>query len=119
MNPNVVNKLIQQTEGIAPLTWDECEKHNLKYYQEVFIVPKFSPQTFGEWYALLQKIDSNSFISTFHLKKAIEKWQDKRDTWSFLKSYIDKMAFHERPGKSKLSRFPGGSTILSSTTAFH
>ena len=50
MCPDVVNALLKEAKGIAPMTWDKCEKHNLKYYQEVFIIPKFDPQTYGEWY---------------------------------------------------------------------
>ncbi len=49
MCPDVVNALFKQAGGVAPMTWEECEKHNLKYYKEVFIVPKFDPQTYGEW----------------------------------------------------------------------
>ncbi len=44
MCPNVVNALLKQAGGVAPMTWNECEKHNLKHYQEVFIVPKFVPR---------------------------------------------------------------------------
>ena len=32
MCPDVVNALLQQAGGIAPMTWDECEQHNLKHY---------------------------------------------------------------------------------------
>ena len=60
MCPDVVNALLKQAGGIAPMTWGECEQHNLKYYKEVFIVPKFDPQTFGEWNRLLLKDGSQS-----------------------------------------------------------
>ena len=69
--PDVVNALLKQAGGVAPMTWQECEIHNLKYYKEVFIVPKFDPKTFGEWYHLLQKMDQNLFVRTFHLKRLI------------------------------------------------
>ncbi len=44
MCPDVVNTLLKQAGGVVSMTWDECEKHNLKYYKEVFIVPKFNPR---------------------------------------------------------------------------
>ncbi len=38
------------------MEWDECQRHNLRYYkQEVFIMSKFDPRTRGDWYKLLQK----------------------------------------------------------------
>ena len=69
MCPGVVNALLKQADGVTVMTWDECEKHNLKHYKEVFIVPKFDPQTYDEWHQLLQKIDPNPFIRAYHLKK--------------------------------------------------
>ena len=47
MCPAVVNALLKQAGGIAPITWGECEKHNIKYYREVFIVPKFDSTDFS------------------------------------------------------------------------
>ena len=73
MCPDVVNALLKQADGIAPMTWGECEKHNLEHYKEVFIMPKFNPRTYREWHQLLQKIDANPFIRAFHLKKADEQ----------------------------------------------
>ncbi len=70
MCPGVVKTLLQQAEGIASMTWKECEEHNLKRYKEVFIVPQFNPQTVEEWYQLLLKINSNSFVRAFHFKQA-------------------------------------------------
>ncbi len=77
MCPDVVNELLQQAGGITSMTWKECELHNLKHYKEVFIVPKFDPQTYEEWYQLLLKIDPNPFIRPYHLKKVDEAWNDK------------------------------------------
>ncbi len=82
MCPDVVNALLKQAGSIAPMTWGECEKHNLKYYKEVFIISKFDPSTYGKWYTLLQKMDPNPFIRAYHLKKADEQWHDK-DTSSW------------------------------------
>ena len=73
MCPDVVNALLEQTGGVAPITWAECEKHNLERYKKVFIVPIFNPQTFGEWQGLLLETDLNSFISAYHLKKVTEE----------------------------------------------
>ena len=85
MCPDVVNTLLKQTGGIAPMTWDECEKHNLKYYKEVFIVPKFDPQTYGEWHMLLQKMNPNPFIRAYHLKMADRQWSDNvTSSWDSL-----------------------------------
>ncbi len=89
MCPDVVNALLQQADGVASMIWQECEKHNLKYYQEVFIVPKFDPQTFGDWNQLLQKMDLTPFIKAFHLKKVDELWHDNdSSSWENLKKYV-------------------------------
>ncbi len=88
MCPDVVNALLKQASGVAPMTWDECEKHNFKHYKEVFIVPKFDPQTYGEWYQLLQKMDPNPFIRAYHLKKADEQLHhDVSSSWEKLRGY--------------------------------
>jgi serine/threonine protein kinase len=89
MCPDVVNALLKEAKGIAPMTWDECEKHNIKYYKEVFLIPKFDPKTFGEWNTLLQKMDPNLFIRAFHLKKADEQWHDSdSSSWERLKKCV-------------------------------
>ena len=89
MCPDVVNALLKQASDVSPMTWEECEKHNLKYYKEVFIVPKFDPQTFDEWNTLLQKMDPNPFVRAFHLKKADEQWHDKdSQSWEALCSFV-------------------------------
>ena len=56
MSPDVVNTLLKQAGGAASVTWQECEKHNLTYYREVFILPEFDPQTYSQWDQLLQKM---------------------------------------------------------------
>ena len=84
MCPDVVNTLLKQAGGVASMTWQECEQHNLKHYKEVFIIPKFAPQTYGEWYQLLQKMDPNPFIRAFHLKKVNEHSSIYRDDILFL-----------------------------------
>ena len=77
MCPDVVNTLLKEAKGIAPMTWQKCEQHNKKYYNnEVFIIPKFNPQNFGAWNTFLQKMDPNPFIRTYHLKKVDEAWHD-------------------------------------------
>ena len=100
MCPDVVNALLKQAGGVAPMTWDECEKHNFKHYKEVFIVPKFDPQTYGEWYQLLQKMDPNPFIRAYHLKKADEQWHhDVTSRWEKWREYIG-----DNSGVTKQSR---------------
>ncbi len=94
MNPDVVNEIIQQAGGVAPVTWDECEKHNQKYYKEVFIVPKFDPQTFGEWKRLLHNIEPNPFIRAYHLKMADKQWHDYNTTsWVRLTSWVGRFGY--------------------------
>ena len=91
MCPDVVNTLLKQADGVAPMTWQECEKHNQKYYKEVFIVPKFAPQTFREWNDLLQKMDPNPFIRAYHLKKADEQhYNMDTSSWAKLKDSVFK-----------------------------
>jgi hypothetical protein len=88
MCPGTVNVLLAQAGDIALMTWAEYEKHNWEHYQEVFIVSKFNPQTFGEWYQLLLKMDSNPFIRALHLQKADEQWLDSdTSSWEKLKNY--------------------------------
>jgi serine/threonine protein kinase len=89
MCPGVVNALLEHMEGIAPMTWEECEKHNQEHYKEVFIISKFAPQTYRKWYDLLLKMDCNSFICDFHLMKADKKWRDNGTTsWESLKAGV-------------------------------
>ncbi len=95
MCPDVVNALLKQAGGVAPMTWQECKQHNFKYYKEEFIVPKFAPQTYGEWYQLLLKIDLNPFIRAFHLKNVNEQWHnDDSSSWEHLKGSVG----HEAEG---------------------
>ena len=103
MCPDVVNALLKQAGGIAPITWDECEKHNLKHYNEVFLIPKFDPQNLGEWNALLQKMNFNEFVRASHLKKADERWHDG-DTlsWeSMVKNVMARRAWFWRKEKKE------------------
>ena len=90
MCPDVVNALLKEAKGIAPMTWEKCEEHNLNYYKEVFIVPKFNPQTFNEWNTLLQKMDPNPFVRAFHLKKIDRLWHDvDTSSWENFKGYMN------------------------------
>ena len=110
MNPEVVNEVIKQAGDVASITWQECEQHNLKYYKEVFIVPKFDPKTFGEWNRLLQKMDSNQFIRSFHLKKADGEWHNyNSSSWENLKKYVD------AGGIFRSSEMGCGSPLVSAT----
>ena len=93
MCPDVVNALLKQAGGVAPMAWEECEQHNLKHYKEVFIVPKFDPQTYGEWRQLLQNIDPNPFIRAYHLKKVDEQWHDaESSSWERFKGHVESVA---------------------------
>ncbi len=98
----VVNALLKQVGGVTPMTWDECEKHNLKHYKEVFIVPKFAPRTFKEWYQLLQKMDQNPYICAFHFKQveAYERTKDK--SWATWKAGMEGSRDDDRSCMSKV-----------------
>ncbi len=97
MCPDVVNVLLKEAKGIAPMTWGECEKHNQKFYQEVFIIPKFDPETFGEWNGLLQKMDPNPFIRAYHLKKVDEVWHDSdSSSWDSWRLYVQRILNHKK-----------------------
>jgi hypothetical protein len=89
MNPEIVNELLKQTGRVAPMTWLECESHNLKWYKEVFIMSKFAPQTYGEWYQLLLKIEPSPFLRVYHLKCADDVWHDRdSSSWEMLKHVV-------------------------------
>ncbi len=97
MNPDVVNELLKQAGGVAPFTWDECEEHNQRFYGEVFIVPKFDPQTYRKWHQLLQKMDPNQFIRAFHLKKVLEQIpQVSSGSWEDLYGHVKNEARIEK-----------------------
>ena len=72
---HIVNELFKQTGGIAPMTWDHAKNIIRKYYKEVFIIPKFDPKTYREWYQLFTKDGSHKsiFIRSYHLKKVNEQ----------------------------------------------
>ena len=92
MCPDVVNALLQQLGGVASMTWQECKQHNLKHYKEVFIGPEFNPQTYGDWYELLQKMNFNTFIRTFHLKQVDKKWHNNdTGSWENLTWHADRL----------------------------
>ncbi len=89
MCPDVVNTLLKQAGGVASMTWQECENHNLKYYKEVFIVEKFQPPIWGDWYNLLVKINDNLFLRTFHLNQVNKTLpKDEPMDWKELKEGI-------------------------------
>lgn len=45
MHPETVALLIKLANGIAPMTWEECEQHNRKHYKGVFVWPDgYQPQ---------------------------------------------------------------------------
>ncbi len=91
MCPHVVNALLQHTSGVASMTWQKCEQHNLQYYGEVFIIAKFNPQTYGEWNELVQKMDPNLFIRTFHLNKSYQQYSGySHGSWENLQNFLKK-----------------------------
>ena len=87
MCPNVVSILLKQTNGIVPMTWKECEEHNLKHYNRLFITPWFI-RTYTEWYLFLNGvkgvIDWNSFLFNAYLKHLPRNIKD----WGEFKNYV-------------------------------
>ena len=90
MNPVVVNELLKQMGGIAPMTWEECKRHNQLRYEEVFIVEKFSPQNVVEWNELLKQIEPSPFVREYHVKKYGEGGCGiLRSSWETLRAIAD------------------------------
>lgn len=89
MNPEVIDALLKQMNDVSPMTWEECEKHNLEHYKETFIISKFEPKTFKEWSQLLKKMEISKFVREYHLKKADELWHDEdSSSWKKLVDYV-------------------------------
>lgn len=90
MNPAVVNTLIEHADREETITiWQECEEHNLKHYNGTFIVPKFEPTTYREWYNLLEKIDKYPFLQDYHLKMVDNYWHDSDSSnWDSWKKFV-------------------------------
>jgi hypothetical protein len=92
MCPDVVNALLQQAGGVAPMTWKECETHNEKHYYSVFFVSEsndFEPLSNEHWLQQLLKIAHNPFLRAFHLNKANEQWHDEdTSSWKNLIKYV-------------------------------
>ena len=45
MNFLIVNDFIDHMNGISPLTFEECEQHNMKYYHQKWSLPETVPTT--------------------------------------------------------------------------
>ena len=101
MCPDVVNALLKQTDGVASMTWDQCQRHNRKrYHNQIFIVSKFNPRYYSEWNLLLGKMDPNLFIRVYHLEEVAKQRHDLT-TWEKLREYVQKEC-------DLLSRLGGG-----------
>ena len=85
MCPNVINALMTRVDGVAPMTWAQCEEHNKTYYKEVF-VKTYEPKARWAWHSLLETIESNKFMKTIHLEKACKYYQEKY-SWESLKNF--------------------------------
>lgn len=73
MNPEVLGSLLSQMGGGSPLNWEAIEEHNQQYYGELWAMPKFSASTYGEWYALQQKIEPLPFLKKIHLDEYLRR----------------------------------------------
>ena len=126
MCPSVVNALLKKAGGVAPMTWEECETHNLKFYEEVFIMAKFDPMTIGEWDKLLKKIDQSPFVRSYHLMAADGHWHDKdTKSWKKLLDYVNREMNDARASPDGLSKIAikqgsrlGWSVSLSTETGY-
>jgi ankyrin repeat protein len=107
MCPGVVNVLLKQTGRGEPMTWQECEAHNLKYYREMFIIPQFLPTTYKDWHNLLLKMDCNPFIRNTHfdIYCCQHKGNSNLLNWQGLKKYVMKN-FEIHMQRSKLVSHP-------------
>ena len=102
MSPVVVYTLLREADGIAPITWSECEKHNLTHYREVFAVSKLTPKTFEEWHKVLSKITPNKFLRTYHTRVIQNDWFDHNSpTWNEILAWVKKKSARklDKPGK--------------------
>ncbi len=102
MSPVIVYALLREADGIAPITWSECEKHNLTHYREVFAVSKLTPKTFAEWHKVLSKITPNKFLQTHHARVIQNDWWDiDRPTWDEILTWVKKKSTRklDKPGK--------------------
>ena len=60
MNPLVVDQLLKNLHGKMPLSWEDCERHNLKHYKVMWVFPDIVPGGSSEWTKYLQ--EANAFI---------------------------------------------------------
>lgn len=96
MNPNVVKQLLKELNNVSPMTWKECEDHNMLHYKELFTINNFLPKTFGAWEILLKKIDSNDFIKSYHLQEAAKEWEDDcTSSWKIFQKWVCDNALSE------------------------
>ncbi len=83
MCPNIINALLTRVDGVAPMTWAECENHNRAYYNKVF-VGTYERQDCSGWRILLENIESNKFLKSIHLEGACKHYQQQY-SWENLK----------------------------------
>jgi serine/threonine protein kinase len=92
MSPDVVNYLIAQfKEEASSITWEACEGHNKEHYGQTFLIMKFAPYTYRDWYNLLLKIEPNKFLSECHLIQVRNIWGESDSacsSWLALKEYV-------------------------------
>ncbi len=86
MNPEVVQYFIKQRDKNAPATsWSACEEHNKKYYGQTFLIMKFAPDTYKDWYDLLEKIEPNEFLVGYHLDRMQNDFEDTSWCCNFIR----------------------------------
>ena len=69
LNPKVIKALLEQTDGVSPMTWDECKFHNEIFYQQIFITgnPEYIYQNFEYLEQLKASADSSLFLREFFI----------------------------------------------------
>ncbi len=77
MNPNVMDKLLNCTNGMTPYFWEEYVEHNKKKYRGIFLV-EFEDteniQTHGGYYTVLRKINESPFLREWYYSPQMGGW---------------------------------------------
>ncbi|MBS0352059.1 MAG: protein kinase [Proteobacteria bacterium] len=137
MNKEIIEELIKQAAGIAPLTWKECEEHNYKHYKNVFTIQSFEPKDWQQWHDLIKKLDHSPFLQSIHLKELKYAWthigqlsDGTKATWKGLKIIINRrikkddiigftesawIAFRETNHRYAALKYPISQRILQAT----
>jgi tetratricopeptide (TPR) repeat protein len=118
MNPGIVKYLISKAQSGDSIDWAACKKHNNRHYDgKIFFKnTKINLGTYGEWKALLEKIEPNVFLVKCHLDEAQKVWGSSRrraSNFAALKTFVGGVDSSTVPGAK--SNYRGSSAVLSET----